>query len=734
MPVADARSGLTCRCSRGEAVATPCAAARALKYDAAYEEDRLQRAKQERLDEYEAQLAARRTKAATKKEKEEAADFGTKLATRILANLQLSLTNVHIRYEDSSTEPGRTLAIGATIGKLTIGTTGADWQPTFVKKPGDEIYKVLALEALALYWNMDTVPLGRLPAADLHQALQALIATKDNPAPEYRPPGAVHAVRNRYLLRPFSAACRLRLNTTLAATPGQPKVDAQLAVEAVDLELHRRQYHQAVMLVGVFAAMVKAEPYRRFHPPPGVRPKKDPRAWWKFAINSVLSTVHERAVSWTWARFAERRRDRLAYVQLYRLVLQGKDTKASRAEQAALERRLAFEDIRLYRQIATAALKREKAEAKARKAAGKSTKTDRKRAADAKPPPAAAATPAAGADIGTYDKALPALPPGVAGAAGAAKDEKDKEKGKGDKKLPSWLTKLVSKTPAAAAKPADGKAEADAGPAGAAAPTPAPAVAAAAAAAPAPGPAPAPAAPTPLELEEELVAAPPFPLDYVWLVLDVDLARVSLSLRGDGVLPRGSAASVSHSTDEATQVHPRLVSIALDRFGLRLAQMVKSTKMALSLQSLLVSDSQGAFVAPKAAAAAAPAGQAKAPPLFAMDFEHAPLDGRADDCVRVALQPLEISYNKATVDQVIQFLTPPEDAMSVVFLRDALNAQLNALHQMTRASLEYLVSQHKVGTAGSAKGGGPPGRFLTSSPVPLPFTWADCSRWSCRWT
>ena len=765
------------------------------QYNAAYEEERKQRAKQARLEEHEAALEARRTAAATKGEKAEASDFATKLGTSILANLQLSLTNVHIRYEDPLTEPGRTLAIGVTIAKITVGTTGPDWQPMFVKKPGDTIFKVLGLEALAVYWSMDSVLLGKLPQAELNAAMQALIATKADPAPTYRHAPSKRDVRNQYLLKPVSAACRLRLNTVLTATPGIPKMDAQLTIENLDVELLRRQYHQAMLLVGVFAAMVKAEPYRPLHPPLGVTAKAQPRVWWAFAIAAVLADVRERRASWTWKRFAQRRDERHAYVRLYQLVLKDKETKTTKAELALLERKLSFEDIRLYRHAASSIVRRERAaKAKGGKPATKEAKKEAtkeakkeatKEAKDGKPgqltvpdaaptpvppagpapaPPSAAATPADGKSLPTLpgastaaSEAAPALAapvpmsPGKAGAGAAAAttaeavagDTAEPAKKKG---MPSWLEKMMHKTkktappatatasatPAASAAPA----AATAAPAGTPAATPTPAtskgsaIAATPTPAPASTPAPTAAAPpafVPLDIEEELVATAPFPPSYIWLVLDISLARVSVSLRGDQQLaPRSSAGSAEALAAAAVDaaVYSRVLLLSLENFALKLAQRPVTTTLNASLQTLVITDTAGIFMGPKApalAAAAAPPSTAapplsaappstapltaastaadaskRPPPLFVMDYEHAPLDGRADEVIHVVLQPLEIHYNKATVDQVIHFATPPVDASSLNFLREALTHQMQALHQLSRASLEYLINQHKV--------------------------------------
>lgn len=59
--------------------------------------------------------------------------YVTSFLAAIVENLQLVVTNVHIRYEDSVTVPGRTFAAGAVIDKLSAQSANADWVRTLVE-------------------------------------------------------------------------------------------------------------------------------------------------------------------------------------------------------------------------------------------------------------------------------------------------------------------------------------------------------------------------------------------------------------------------------------------------------------------------------------------------------------------------------------------------------------------------------------------------------------------------
>lgn len=89
-------------------------------------------------------------------------------------------------------------------------------------------------------------------------------------------------------------------------------------------------------------------------------PAKDPLAWFRYAGNAVLAQIHERRHKWTWAYFEERRDDRLAYIELHKNHKLGRNDLEDEERLKALELKLSYDDIRLYRSIAKVALRREK--------------------------------------------------------------------------------------------------------------------------------------------------------------------------------------------------------------------------------------------------------------------------------------------------------------------------------------------------------------------------------------
>ncbi len=54
------------------------------------------------------------------------------LVDTVVGNLELHITNVHVRYEDTSSNPGHSFCIGIVLQEISGHTANADWQRAFV--------------------------------------------------------------------------------------------------------------------------------------------------------------------------------------------------------------------------------------------------------------------------------------------------------------------------------------------------------------------------------------------------------------------------------------------------------------------------------------------------------------------------------------------------------------------------------------------------------------------------
>lgn len=67
--------------------------------------------------------------------------FANQLLTKILNNLQFSITNIHIRYEDDISTNHR-FAAGITLSELSAITTDENWIANTISETVNTIHKV----------------------------------------------------------------------------------------------------------------------------------------------------------------------------------------------------------------------------------------------------------------------------------------------------------------------------------------------------------------------------------------------------------------------------------------------------------------------------------------------------------------------------------------------------------------------------------------------------------------
>lgn len=71
--------------------------------------------------------------------------FVEKLTTQIIKNVQIKISDIHIRYEDSVSNPGNPFAVGVTLSHLTVVSTNAEWVPSITKEASTKIFKVIKI-------------------------------------------------------------------------------------------------------------------------------------------------------------------------------------------------------------------------------------------------------------------------------------------------------------------------------------------------------------------------------------------------------------------------------------------------------------------------------------------------------------------------------------------------------------------------------------------------------------
>jgi vacuolar protein sorting-associated protein 13A/C len=325
-------------------------------YDAEEEERRAHAVKMEKLDSAEL-LKERNTEGMSAEEQQKSQSFTASMITAIVDNVQVSVKNIHIRYEDSIADPGHPFALGITLADFSAVSTDENWKPTFIQGDSESTHKLATLSSLAVYWDTDASLIGtgkgsqsktdqQIDHAEFIEKVRGMIARGDNP----------ELGDHQFILKPISGRAGLEMDKT--GKPDRPKMKARLLFDELGFIIDEDQYRDALMLVDLFHYFIRHQEYKKLQPKSS--PKEDPAGWLRFAGKAVLDKIHERNRQWSWDYFRERRDDRIRYIDLFKKKKrEEKLTPDESDELDKLERKLSYEDLRFWRSLARNQLRKE---------------------------------------------------------------------------------------------------------------------------------------------------------------------------------------------------------------------------------------------------------------------------------------------------------------------------------------------------------------------------------------
>ncbi|KAJ8727553.1 hypothetical protein PYW07_001672 [Mythimna separata] len=296
-----------------------------VKYDAEKEEKMALAAKQAEL----ARVEEAKKQEAEKDENKLDETFVEKLVTQIIKNVQLRITDIHIRYEDSITNPKAPFSFGITLHNLSVHTTDENWRKAVITEAVTKIFKILDLEGLAIYWNPGTELYSRSGPLEIKERLLKEIATKSSQPSFYG-----------YALGPINATAKLKLNPKPECdTPrfSIPKVILSLHMEQLSVSLTKAQYQDMMLLADSMDRMSKQAPYRKYRPDL-LTYRAHYKIWWQFAYKCILEEeVRRRRRNWDWTHMLAHRQLCKDYAAVYQCKLTSKG-KVNTEQQCLIEK------------------------------------------------------------------------------------------------------------------------------------------------------------------------------------------------------------------------------------------------------------------------------------------------------------------------------------------------------------------------------------------------------------
>ncbi|KAH8253644.1 hypothetical protein KR032_006328 [Drosophila birchii] len=269
------------------------------------------------------------------------AGFAEKLTAQIVNNLQVQITNVHLRYEDTTTT-GSPFSFGISLQELELYTTDSDWEKCYMAQHAAQVFKIANLSCLSAYMNCG----GQLYGNNMDQLLenfQANIARKESKPVGYH-----------YVLGPISCNAKLKLNMNPELDEpafDKPKIDLTLEMEKLNVGLTNTQFDNVIKLGDAMNRQQLALPYRKYRPY-NLPVKGHAKEWWQFAIKCVLEeNIRRPNRCWTWQHMKEHRDRCRTYAQKYKELSLSKKPPAVLVETCnLLEQKLDTFNLLLIRQ------------------------------------------------------------------------------------------------------------------------------------------------------------------------------------------------------------------------------------------------------------------------------------------------------------------------------------------------------------------------------------------------
>jgi vacuolar protein sorting-associated protein 13A/C len=97
------------------------------------------------------------------------------IIAKIINNFQVTVKNIHIRYEDEVSVPGHPFAAGITLSGFTIISVDGKWEKAFIPSTAGAIHKLAELKSFAVYFNTDEKSIRGLAPKESADKFRSLV-------------------------------------------------------------------------------------------------------------------------------------------------------------------------------------------------------------------------------------------------------------------------------------------------------------------------------------------------------------------------------------------------------------------------------------------------------------------------------------------------------------------------------------------------------------------------------
>ena len=290
------------------------------------------------------------------KKEGESDGFVQKLVANIIKNLEVTISNVHIRYEDKNpnSDARKPFATGITLEELVLKSSDMKDGDAATDQKLRLFGKVVELSRLAFYWKPHATLYSNHEKMrdddEISNLFNEGIASKSKP----------ELKSLKYLLGPINADAKL----TWCLKPESfdyrhPEIDLKIEMAELKISLTKYQYQDFLVLMQTLEFMSRGSAFRKYKARHQLEnlPNYDGRSkeLWKFAFDCVHEEeVTRRINNWSW----DHMKDHVSRCKEYREVYKNKILSGANVKNEILEEIEEYENtldvvnIRVQRQLA----------------------------------------------------------------------------------------------------------------------------------------------------------------------------------------------------------------------------------------------------------------------------------------------------------------------------------------------------------------------------------------------
>lgn len=292
---------------------------------------------------------------------------------KIIDNIEIKVTDLHVRYEDSLSIPGRVFACGITLHSFGISTADSSWNIGGARKSTTDtsvVYKLAYMKCLGIYWQVDAASIAAMSLKEWERVMMLYIVKEDWTLPgnnnsnnsntsssnyttatstktrpsnnlEYILQQSSNSQTREYILSPYCNSLTVKLTQNKKPSQTVPKFDIHAESSNLQIHLDSIQYVELFSVIdrlGALGRMYKPQAYRPYERPYN---RRTCIAWWKYACKLAIRSRKYIDLVKLSLRLAAGREDPHQYLPRYAL-----------REIRYLEERLPFEPLRVGRQRA----------------------------------------------------------------------------------------------------------------------------------------------------------------------------------------------------------------------------------------------------------------------------------------------------------------------------------------------------------------------------------------------